>query len=531
MDSYQHQKLYDIPSLPFSMLKQKYIQTSDIYHDPNTVENFMKETIRNTGSDAPLFESDMPRQSLNPMSRSLLNAYEFGGRYTHAPHHPELFMGDLTKDQRMSVNNPMVAQMADQHRFRQTRYIEGKLQDVGDVRTEGIVGEKKMVKLVSGGFGDTAKRLSDLFDDSVRNNVRRSNPNPGTTIHQLGKSVNETMKIYKNDGEKILPTYSKDRISKFSDALAVQYKVEPDAKAATSNTLSVYKSKHEGDQSIVASIRSGEQDTLFNDGVAGIKNGFSVPQFESLKQARQNIHSVEVNTGKDSIRNRKNLGSMAPPISVNLVDRFERTQKSANRESQAKGIVYKYYTGQKRQESLYEPIKTTNIETANSHPLIPTKDRLAIVYKIKGTQKMNGREDKLSTRPMSSIKSLTKALVSRTQTFDEQAKSNAMKNKQYANGIPVKSVDHVSGVVIAKSKFENQMERTANNPTGSNNLPNSITMNSFEFDTDPTMNNEFISQRGVIQKNAHLSHPQEQDSRISPLTDNVMPYRTKYKAK
>ncbi|KAG3194366.1 hypothetical protein PC128_g9434 [Phytophthora cactorum] len=229
------------------MMKHKYFRTTDIYDDPNTVENFMKETISNTGSGPPLFESDLPRQSRNPMIQALLNAHEFGGRYTHAPDHPEMFLGDLTKDQRMSVNDPMVAQMADQHRFRQIRYIRGKLQDVGDVRTEGIVGEKQMVKLVAGGFRDTAKRLGDLFDESAKNEVWRSNPNPGKTIHQLGDTIAETQKIYKNEGEKILPSYSNDRISKFSDALAIQYEVRPEAKAGKSNTVGIYKSKQEGD--------------------------------------------------------------------------------------------------------------------------------------------------------------------------------------------------------------------------------------------------------------------------------------------
>ena len=100
---------------------------------------------------------------------------------------------------------------------------------------------------------------------------------------------------------------------------------------------------------------------------------------------------------------------------------------------------------------------------------------------------------------------------------------------RYSNGIPVKSIDHMSNVTMSTSKYGVVQERTANNGSASTVLPNAITANKFEFDTDPTMNNDYMTRRNGIQRNARLSERQEQDSEISPLTDLLMPVKTRYR--
>ena len=98
-------RLYDIPALPEEVLAQKFAKTKDWYYDEKSVENFQKETIRYGGSETPLHEEELPRiDNINRTNR--LNLMEYGSRYTHEPFHPELFLGDITKDERGTVNEP-----------------------------------------------------------------------------------------------------------------------------------------------------------------------------------------------------------------------------------------------------------------------------------------------------------------------------------------------------------------------------------------------------------------------------------------
>lgn len=521
------EKLYDIPSLPFSMMQEKYLQTNDLYDDPNTLENFMKEAIRDTSSDKPLFESDMPRRSHNPMSQAFLSTQEFGGRYTHAPNHAELFLGDLTKDQRMSATDPLVAQMAEQNRFRQQRYIAGKLQDVADVRTEKILGEKAMLKTVAGGFNDTAKRLRELFDDSDRIGVRRANPNPGTAMKQVDDALLEEDTIYKNRGEQILPKYT--GITTY-DERVVQFQAEQDSKRGISSINTILKAgKPGGDQSIVAANRSGVLDTKIKDGFKSFQTSNKIRQVGSLKQARKDLQSAEVKLGNDSKKNQKHLSKMLPPMPVDHVERFKRTQKQARAQVETKGVVYKYTKGNNRQESLMEPIKDKTLEEAKRSVMIPPKDRIAIMHTIKRTQKSAKPEGKTPSRSLG-VKALAKAFTVQLKPLEEQSKKDGMQTERYANGTPNTSIDHVSTVRTTDRKFAKERELMVANATGSNAMPQSITLNDFEFDTDPTMNNNYFAQtRGGIQRNPRLTPIHDQDSMISPLNDTITPFRTKYR--
>ena len=508
-------------------MKQKYLQTTDVYDDPNTVMNFMKETLRNTGTDAPLHEQDMPRQSNNPMSRSILNSREFGGRYTHAPYHPELFLGDLTKDQRMSTNEPLVAKMAEQNKFRQSRYIEGKLQDVANTRSEGMVGNKRMLRQVKQGFNNTATRMGGIFNDSNDTSVRRTNPHPGNSTHKVGDTIKEDQVMYQNQDEKILPQYGSDLPSKLSNMIGVQWNVQPEQKFGLSSVSNIYRSKQDVDQSANAVFRLGQQDTKFKSEMGNVKNGTTVRQVDSMKAARTNAQSVAVSTNKDSIKNNFTQRMVLPPAPINLVDRFVGTQSSKN-QIETKGIAYKYHTQQDRFESLVEPLKAESIATTTGHATtVPPNDRAKISYMIRRTQKSSNRsEDKTKSRFIGS-KTLANAFIKRSESkIDLQGKSDT--NAQRSNGIPVKAIDHVSNTNMTESKFTPSKEYVTVNQTGSNTLPAAPSLKDFQFDTDPTMNNNFETRRGGIQRNTRLSDRQEQDNAVSPLNDRIVPYRTKY---
>ena len=531
MEKYQimsYRKLYDIGSLPDSMLKQKYLRTKDAfeYDDPNTVQNFMMETLRNTSSDAPLFEQDLPRQSRNPVGQSLLSMQEHGSRYSHAPFHPELFLGDLTSDPRMSTTAPLTAQMAEQNRFRQSRYISGKLQDVADVRNEGMVGTKRMAQQVKQGFSDTATRMGGIFDDSADNISRRTNPNPGNSTHKVGDSIKEDQKIYQTEGEKILPSYGTDIVGKLSNMIGVQWDVQPEAKYGLSSVSNVYRSKQDVDQAATAVFRLGQQDTAFKDGKSGFKNGTPVKQIDSFKGARKNIQNTVVATKKDSMNNKFRMKMLPPPAPINQVDRFAGTQ-STKAQIQTRSITHKYHTNQNRVETLVEPLKGNSVLTTITPSTIPMKDRVSMVTRMNRTQKNSSRTEDTTTSQSLNVKSLARALVAKPNPMGEQAKVKDFGLVTYSNTVPT-VVDHVSNTEMTVSKFAGAKEHTTNNPTGSNTQIAAPKIDDFEFDTDKTMNNSYQTRRGLTQKGTRLSAQPDPDNTVSPLSDTITPYRTKY---
>lgn len=124
----------------------------------------------------------------------MLRLHATGSVYTREPYHPELFLGEMSKDPRGVENEPNVREMADQARFRQKRYLEGKLQDDPDKRTEGVAPSRAIDRAVNGGYANTVTRLTNLFDDSIDGAVRKSNPNPGRTIQRVGDNLKEDQK-------------------------------------------------------------------------------------------------------------------------------------------------------------------------------------------------------------------------------------------------------------------------------------------------------------------------------------------------
>lgn len=518
-------KLYDIPSLPESYLKSKYEKTANIYNDPNTVENFMKETLRDRGSDKPIFEHELPRQSRNMLSSSLLHMQEYGSRYKRDPYHPELFLGDLSKDQRQSDTAPLVAQMAEQHRFRHEKYIRGKLQDVGDVRAEGTIGTKRMLRQIKQGYTNMATRMGGIFDDSTNTMVARANPHPGDSTHQVGDTVREDQAIYQVNDEKILPKYSTDIVNKLNNMVGIQWSVQPDNKYGLSSVSNVYRSKADVDLAANAVYRAGEQDTKFKTEQTEFKNGTVAPRKDIIKAARKNAQDVRVSLKADSNKISNFTNMMMPPVLTSRVEGFVGTQ-SKKEQLHGASTVFKYKPGTKRTETLVEPIKVNNAIETNYTPVIPTKDRLALVYKINQTHKSASREDTEQVRSHG-LKSLARAFVERNETLQEQLTKDTFQSIQYNSGVPNKAIDHVSNTKLTKTKTA-PPEKMQSNPTGTNTLPSIKNVDDFKFETDPTMNNEYQTRSGVRQRMSRLSKQQAQDSVVNPVNDTIVPFRTKY---
>jgi len=519
--------LYDIPSLPDSVLKQKYISTDDVYDDPLTIENFMREAMRDRRSDKPIYESEMPRNTRNAGSNALLSMQEYGSRYSHDPYHPELFLGDLSKDPRVTDTAPIVANMGKQNKFRYEKYMVGKLQDNTDPRNEGMVGSKRMLKQIKAGFGDTATRMGGLFDDSSDTIVARANPHPNYSIHKVTDTIQEDQQIYQTEDERILPKYGTNIVSKLSNMVGVQWDVQPDMRFGLSSVSNVYRSKGEVDQAANAVFRLGKQDANFGSEKQRFTSGMQAQQVDLIKAARLNAQTVRVDINTDSTKTKKTDKMMIPPTHQSAVRGFNGTQ-STKEQMQDRAVFFKYVAGTKRTETLVEPINAKTVIDHTRATTIPNKDRIGIVYKINQTHKnVNNREDLTGKRTLG-LRALARAFVARSDVHQEQLVKAGYQNRAITNGIPTKNVEHVSKAKLSKNKTTSKLEQLQNNPTGTTTLPVTKSTDDFKFDIDPTMNNNYQTRSGVSQS-SHLRTPQQdQDSTISPLNDTVAPMRTKY---
>lgn len=517
-----------MPGVPEGLMKLKFARTANSFDDPNTVANFMKETIRNTGPDKPIFEQDLPRSGLNPLGRTMLTMQEHGGRYTHAPYHPELFMGDLTKDQRSTVNEPMVAQMADQHSYRHDRYVKRKLQDVTDVRTEGMVGEKKMLQQVSNGYRDNAARLSGLFSDSVKLGAAGVSLKPGNTIQSMDDYVYQETRTFKNVDDNVSPFYSEGPASAMKTMLNAQYRVTPDGKVNTSSSSNVYKAKNENvDQSQLASDRQGEQETEFKTERGDIQLGLKSQNMETFRNERKNRFRVEVLMNKDSKKNDFVKGMMPPPAPTSFVPKSIITQKN-KRQISVKNVRFNVPTKNNRQESLVEHMKGSNDYALTRGSAIPVKDRLAIAKRIEQSHAKHDRSEDSTKLRSVNAKTLTKAFTTRAETFYDQTTKKAMQGSHTALGLPSKPANLVSRGKLSVDKTRFLKERAVANRSMSNVKPSAPAIEDFKFDTDRTVRNNSQALRGGSQRTNVRHEQHREDEESNPVLDSVTPFRSKF---
>lgn len=529
MDSKRYTKLFDIPSLPESLLKQKFISTPDDTYDPNTVENFMKETLRYTGTDKPIFEHELPRTN-NPQRSMMLKLHAEGSPYSHDPYHPELFLGDLTKDPRGTENNPNVSQIADQSRFRQERYIVGKLQDDPDKRTEGVASSGSIMKATMGGLGNTATRMAGIFDDSVDAAVRRSNPNPGRTIQKVGDNLKEDQKFNQSPSETIIPKMGYNPISLLSNQIGIQWQVQPEGKFAVSSVSNLYRSKGAVDASANAVFRMGIQDEKFTESQQEMISSVMLQLKDSVKKAKQIAMDAEVSLTADSQKN-KFINRISHPTRMpggDAVRGVQRMQKS-NFETRHTQTFLKPFNGNKPLEQIgvVEPRKHINQVFGDHNGMaIPKKDQLKIMRSIKRDGKMNRNgSERFAQRYAANTKALSKAFIQRHEQYKEKNGRNAaelmQENALYSNAPMHKPEDRVGKVQMTKNKFYGPKEQLTSNATGQTTKIGPINIGNYEFDTDPTTDNAFMTRRNSAQKMGYLFNEHIYDNEISPLSEVV----------
>lgn len=530
MNGRSYKKLYDIPSIPESMLKQKFMTTTDDYYDPATVENFMKETLRHTGTEKPLFEHELPRKD-NPHRDMMLNLHATGSPYSHDPYHPELFLGDLTVDPRGVENNPNVSQIAEQSLFRQKRYIAGKLQDDPDKRTEGVAPSKAINRAVYGGFADTATRLTNLFDDSVDGVVRKSNPNPGRTIAQVGDSLKEDQKFHQSQSEKIMPSMGYNPISLLSNQIGIHWMEQPEGKFGLSSVSNTYRAKGAVDASVNAVYRTGIQDEKFAESHTQFTTKVMSQMTDAIKRDKLNQVGTEVTLTTDSRKN-EFLNRISHPSRAPGGDAVRDThlmQKQGDQMTHTQTFLRPHNGNNQVRLGVTEPLKVNKQMVLHTNGMaIPKKDQLKIMRSIKRDGKVirTGNEN-FATRYATNTKALANAFTHRVEQFREKNGKNAApvreESEHYSQAKLHKPEDRVANTRTTKSKFNTPKERLDTNPTGTGQTKTiaPINMGNFEFDTDPTTDNASMTRRNSAQKMGYIFNQRIYDNDVAPLAEVV----------
>lgn len=529
MSARPYKKLFDIPSIPESLLKQKFLVTQDDTYDPNTVENFMKETLRYTGTEKPLFEHELPRKD-NPQRDLYLKLHAEGTPYSHDPYHPEIYLGDHTKDLRGTENNPNVSQIADQSRFRQMRYIAGKLQDDPDHRTEGVAPEKAVRRATYDGFYNTSSRLATIFTDSVDGVNRKSNPNPGRTIQQVGDNIKEDQKYYESTSEKIMPQMGYNPVSLLSNQIGIHWAVQPEAKFGVSSISNLYRSKGAVDAATNAVFRMGIQDEKFTESSKAMMFSVMKQMKDSIKSAKHNAMSTEVVLTTDSQKN-KFINRIAHPTGLpggGAAAGIQRMQKQSF-EMKHTQTHLKPHNGNKQLEQIgiMEPRKhTTQVYGDHSGMSIPKRDKLKIMRSIKRDGKIGptGAEG-ISQRYSTNTRALANAFTKRVEQYREKNGKNATnltsEGPHYSSAPMHKPENRIANVKTTKNKFYNASEQLAINPSGQKVRNVTVNVGNYEFDTDPTTDNAYMTRRGGHQRMGYIFNERIYDNDVSPLSDLV----------
>lgn len=524
-------KLRVAHSLPNTMMKSKFMDITDDWYDPDTVFNSQKETLRFTGCDKPLFEHELSRKE-NPIRDTIIRMHQKGSYRDHDPYQPELFLGDLTKDVRGVENNPNVNQIADHARFRQERYIKGKLQDSPDTKYEGPASSKRIDNAVRGGFDNTASRMAGIFNDSSDVVVRKSSANPGRTIQKVGDNLKEDQQIYQTKSETIIPQMGYNPVTIFSNQIGAQWKAQPESKFGLSSISNTYRSKGAVDAAVNAVFRMGLKDTKVKESLKNV----SVAQAilitkDSIKRDKQNQTTVEVQLNKDSQQN-EFINRIVNPKRLNAInssggkaiDRFEYGQKVGMQQITFNNRLKAHDGNKQKRLGEIEQKKLTNSENihSNNASLIPVKDRMKIFKEIKRDSKRS-RNEKFTTRYALNMKA--RKMNKRKETAREISKmnhNNETTNALYKQAKLSRPEDRVTNTKLQQTK--NRQEQMTNANAVGQVMKNTTTiMSNFEYDTDIATNNDYMTRRGGSskQRGGYVFGERDPDNELSPLTDLI----------
>lgn len=528
LGSRPYKRLFDIPSLPESLLKQKFITTPDDSYDPNTTENFMRETLRYAGADKPLHDYELPRTS-NPQRDIYLKLHAEGTPYSHDPYHPELYLDDHTRDPRGVENNPNVSQIVDQARFRQMRYIAGKLQDDPDHRVEGLAPSRAVLNASMGGLYNTASRLATIFNDSTDAAVRRTNPHPGNTIQKVGDNIKEDQKFNQSSSEKIMPKMGYNPVSLLSNQIGVNWDVQPEAKFGISSISNLYRAKGSVDAATNAVFRMGIQDEKFGDSSQTMVSSVMAQMKDSVKQSKKNAMSTEVSLTTDSQKN-EFINRISHPTrqpggaAVSGVQRMQK-QKFEMKHTQTH---LKPHNGNKQLETIGILAPRKHVKQVYGDHMgmaIPKKDKLKIMKSIRRDGKINRTGNEGTHQRYSTNVKLLKAFTQRIEQYREKnGKNNATPtqiSKHYTSAPMHKPENRVANVRTTKNKFSSIKEQLASNATGQTVKNTTVKVGNYEFDTDPTTDNAFMTRRNSAQKMGYIFNERIYDNDVSPLSEVV----------
>lgn len=524
-----YKRLYDIPSLPDSIMKKKFMGlTDDDWYDPDTNDNFRKETLAFTGCDKPLFEHELPRKD-NPHRDMMLRLHATGSVYDHEPYHPELFLGNLDRDSRGVENEPNVREMADQARFRQKRYLEGKLQDDPDKRTEGVAPSRAIDRAVNGGYANTVTRLTNLFDDSIDGAVRKSNPNPGRTIQRVGDNLKEDQKFHQSQSEKIIPKMGYNPISLLTNQIGVNWDALPETKFGLSSVSNTYRTKGAVDAASNAVFRMGMQDNKFAESQVPFTASVMSQAKDAIKKDKQNQMDAEVTLTTDSRKN-KFINRISHPTKApgsKAMNTSHFTQKQGSQAIHVQTHLKPQNGNNQVRLGVREPLKLVKQAFGDHNRMaIPKKDHLKIIRSVKRDGKQNriGNEG-FATRYSTNTKALSKAFTHRVEQYREKnGKNNAevqQETEHYKQAGVHRPEDRVSNVRTTKTKFHSSVERLASNPAGQTQKIGPINIGNYEFDTDPTTDNAFMTRRNSAQKMGYIFNERIYDNDVSPLAEVI----------
>jgi hypothetical protein len=525
-------RLYDIPALPEEVLAQKFAKTKDWYYDEKSVENFQKETIRYGGSETPLHEEELPRiDNINRTNR--LNLMEYGSRYTHEPFHPELFLGDITKDERGTVNEPTAHKVTEQNRYRQIKYKEGKLSsDASNNVIEGVLPARRINELVKGGFNDTARRFTGTFDESTDGMSVRNSIIPGSSKSQYEMTVAEDQKYYQQNDETIVPVFGigENPISKISNSIGATWNSQPSQNFKVSSVSNLYRAKTDVDESANAVFRLAQQDTEFTDGDGTLIVKPMLQLFDDIKKQKKYNTSInaEFNTDSDKIAlyNRVD-NSLASKGGILQTTNFDHKKGSLEQFIKDRFLKQHNPNNNRKNVALHtQTIKDNFYQNGVNRSKEPTKDKLKIIRSVVKDNKEKLRENFI--RNNKSNVRLFKELMNSNRVgkgVNEKggthtaSKKEQMESTTYSQSNTQANTDMISNTEQSKQGFYEASERFAAITSHNTSKP-MVNLGNFEFDQDPTTDNSVFDQGGKGNRNlGSLRQHKLYDNDINDLSE------------
>ena len=533
-------RLYNIPLIPDNVVAKKYEKTENIYYDPDQVQNFMKDALRYTGTEPPLFESDMPRNNtMNATNR--LTLMEHGKRYDHAPYHPEIFLGDTSQDVRGVATEPSLKKVADQNSYRFEKYHKKIFKNDNTHNIiEGVASEKLISKLKANGVYHTASRLK-IFDESMDTIVPRGKHDNGNKLNLYKDTFQQNDKYVGDLFEKIIPSVGGNKVSQLSNSVGAKWESLPDTKFKMSSYSNLYRTKLDVDNAISKVFKMSKPETEY-----GIENGTIVSK--SLIQLMDHIkQSKKLNQTVDTVSNMNADSAIdtasAPTngISINKggaeILNTEQTQLRKDLEKYVSNVFNKEFSAQgaftNRMETMDNgmDIKQSSLqsEVHNVASRLPNSEFNSIFQAILQDRKLDentklGFIRKISPELVDKIvKNIQSSKFTEQEKNQVQSRDNDVSNTQPVykqSGIPDVQ-DYITNILKDDPKFYqlNPKEIEVRNRRENTTIPFVQDTNNFKFDTEITMDNNYLNRTTGPLGSKYLVSYQKQESDTNPMSE------------